>query len=970
MGLKEYKAKRNFKKTPEPAGEKKDRRGEHRFIVQKHDASHLHYDFRLEMEGVLKSWAIPKGPSMDPSVKRLAMMVEDHPVEYGKFEGIIPEGNYGAGTVMLWDEGTYHAVGIDGKEANEKALLAMLEKGNIKIAIEGKKLKGEFALIHTHTGKGNQWLLIKHRDDFASTEDVTKQDKSVVTKRSLEEIEKESGKGNTVWSSKRNDVEIKSGAAKKSAMPHDVKPMLATLVDKPFNSKEWIFEIKWDGYRAIAECNFNEIKLYSRNSISFNKNFPEVVESLRSLGLQAVLDGEVVAVDERGMARFELIQNHHRRAGNIIYYVFDILYYNGYDLTRLSLLERKEILKKILPDLLNVRFNDHIEEKGIMFYSESEKQGLEGIIAKRADSLYQAGCRVKDWLKIKTEQRQEAVICGFTEPRGGRKHLGALVLGAYENDELIYIGHSGGGFNEKHLQEIFQKLKQLVTEKCPFSKKPKTNTPVTWVKPELVCEVKFQEWTSDGKMRIPIFIDLRVDKDPKEVRREVEEKSLKLKAESEKWGTGSRKQGDRSGKREQGNGKRKAESENGSRKELIKRNYEKAKNKISESGIKSKGAEGNDGSEIGIGESVKRKAKIRKHKAGSGEREVKSGEKEEGSGKRKLESERHKAESGKRKAETENEIPGEDSKEAVVEIDRHTLKLTNLNKVYWPDEGYTKGDMIRYYEKISDYILPYLKDRPESLRRSPEGIKGFSFFQKDMPATTPEWILQKKLWSESNEADINYMFCQNKASLIYMANLGCIEINPWNSSLSNLDKPDYIVLDLDPQDVPFKETIRVAQALKEVLDKAKISGYCKTSGSRGLHIYIPMNAKYDYEQAKNFAHLIAGFVHDLVPDITSLERMPAKRKNKIYIDFLQNRSGQTLAAPYCLRPKPGAKVSAPLKWDEVKEGLDPAEFNIKTIFRRLEKIGDIFKPILGKGTDIEKVLKRLNLDYSLENKPS
>jgi bifunctional non-homologous end joining protein LigD len=907
MGLKEYKAKRNFKKTPEPAGKKNDRRGEHRFVIQKHDASHLHYDFRLEMEGVLKSWAIPKGPSMDPSVKRLAMMVEDHPIEYGKFEGIIPEGNYGAGTVMLWDEGTYHAIDTDGREANEKALLAMLHKGNIKIAIEGKKLKGEFALIHTHTGKGNQWLLIKHRDGFATTDDITKRDKSVVTNRSLEEIEKESGKGNTVWSSKRNDVEIKSEDAKKSTMPHSIKPMLATLADKSFDSKDWIYEIKWDGYRAIAECNFNKVELYSRNNISFNKNFPTIVESLRSLGVQAILDGEIVAVDEHGMARFDLIQNHQSKAGKIIYYVFDILYYNGYDMTSLPLSERKTILKKILPDLPDVRYNDHIEGKGKQFFMRAKKEGLEGIIAKRADSLYQPGTRGRDWLKLKTEKRQETVICGFTEPRGGRKHMGALVLGVYKHDELVYIGHTGGGFNEKKLTDVYRKLKQLSTDKCPFTKEPKTNTPVTWVKPQMVCEVKFQEWTSDGMMRIPVFIDLRIDKDPTEVKREVEKKSEELKAQSS--------------------------NKKGSGKKLIRRNYEKAKNKISEGNIESESAESADGAENGSGQGLKFKAKSLKRKA----------------------------ESGKKKAGEEKQkgIPEEDIKVAAIEIDKHILKLTNLDKIYWPEEGYTKGDMIRYYEKISDYILPYLKDRPESLRRSPEGISGFSFFQKDMPATTPDWIFQKKIWSESNEATINYMFCQDKATLIYMANLGCIEINPWNSRLSNLDKPDYIIIDLDPQDVPFKEVIKVAQAVKEVLDRAKIEGYCKTSGSRGLHVYIPMNAKYDYEQAKNFAHLIAGFVNELLPDITSLERMPAKRKNKVYVDFLQNRSGQTLAAPYCLRPKPGAKVSTPLKWNEVKDGLDPSDFTIKTIFSRLEKTGDIFKAILGKGIDLDKALKHL-----------
>jgi bifunctional non-homologous end joining protein LigD len=864
------------------------------------------------------------------------MMVEDHPIEYGKFEGIIPEGNYGAGTVMLWDEGTYHAIDVEGRVANEKALLEMLHKGSIKIVMEGKKLKGEFALVHTHGGKGNQWLLIKHRDKFASTEDITKKDKSVVTKRSLEQIEKESGEGNSVWGSQGNKIEIQEGI--KTTIPHNIKPMLASLVDGAFDSKEWIYEIKWDGYRAIAECNYNKVELYSRNNLSFNKNFPEIVEALRGLGIQAVLDGEVVAVDEHGMARFDLIQNHQNQASRIIYYVFDILYYKGYDIRGLPLIERKAILKKILPELPKVRYNDHVAEEGIAFYRQAEKQGLEGIIAKRANSFYQADCRSKDWLKVKTHKTQEAVICGFTEPRGGRKHLGALVLGVYEDDDLIYIGHTGGGFNEKKLQNISQKLKQLVTDKCPFNKRPKTNTEVTWLRPELVCEVKFQEWTSEGMMRIPIFIDLRIDKDPKEVKRE---KSLKLKVEKGKRKaekSGERKDKSTTLKAESGKVKANIENQEGEKgkKGLKNKDHEKTKNKISESDIKSKGSKSNAG--IKNREGVKRDEKL------------------------KAKSKKLKTETGKlSSADAIDFVPAEDSKEALVEIEGRTLKLSNLGKLYWPEEGYTKGDMIRYYDRISDYILPYLKDRPESLRRSPEGAKGFSFFQKDMPPTTPDWIFQKKIWSESNEAYINYMFCQNKASLLYMANLGCIEINPWNSRLGSLDKPDYIVIDLDPQNVPFSEVINVALAVKSVLDKMSIDGYCKTSGSRGLHIYIPMGAKYDYEQAKNFAQLIAGMVNERMPEITSVERAPAKRKNKIYLDFLQNRSGQTLAAPYCLRPKPGAKVSAPLQWEEVKEGLNPAAFTIETIFDRLEKAGDLFKPLLNnKGIDMEKVLLMLH----------
>jgi bifunctional non-homologous end joining protein LigD len=896
MGLKEYKAKRDFKKTTEPAGKEKDRKGGHRFVIQKHDASHLHYDFRLEMEGVLKSWAVPKGPSMDPSVKRLAMMVEDHPIEYGSFEGIIPEGNYGAGTVMIWDEGTYHAVDTEGREANEKTLKAMLKKGSLKFAMEGKKLKGEFALVKTRSpnGKDNQWLLIKHRDKYASEEDITKKDKSVVTKRSLERIAKESGKGSSVWRSGAHREEVDLHGATKATMPHDIKPMYATLVDKSFDEKDWIYEIKWDGYRAIAEVNYNKVEIYSRNNLSFNEYFPTVKEALQKSGIQAVFDGEIVALDENGLARFELIQNYKGTGkGNIVYYVFDLLYYNGYDLTGFPLTERKEILKKILPDVPEVRYNDHVEGNGIRFFGEAVKQGLEGIMAKRGNSIYQPGLRTKDWLKIKIHKRQEAVIAGFTEPRGGRKHLGSLVLGVYEGDELVYIGHSGGGFNEKSLEGIYKKLKPLVIKKSPFSKIPKTNMPVKWVIPQIVCEVKFQEWTAEGIMRMPIFIEIREDKEAKEVKREVEKEVKKI----------------------------------------IKN--EKTKDKISESNTKSKNSKSNSGGKAR--QPVKRNARSESNKT-----KTKYKTTAEGSGQ--LEG---------------VEVISKEKGEQMVKIENRTLKLTNLEKIYWPDEGYTKGDLINYYNKIAPFILPYLIDRPESLKRSPNGIKAPGFFQKDMPEATPEWILTKKIYSESNDADVNYMLCQDKASLIYMANLGCIEINPWNSRLASLQFPDYIVIDLDPQDVPFEQVIEVSLAVKEVLDRGGIEGYCKTSGSRGLHIYIPMGARYDYDQGKEFALLIATLVQELVPGITSLERSPAKRKNKIYLDYLQNRKGQTLAAPYCVRPKPGATVSTPLEWKEIKKDLSPSEFTINTIFKRIEKKGDIFKPVLGKGIDLAKCLENL-----------
>jgi bifunctional non-homologous end joining protein LigD len=882
--LTKYKDKRKFDKTPEPEGKVEKSKGTLRFVVQKHDASHLHYDFRLEMEGVLKSWAVPKGPSLNPEDKRLAMMVEDHPLEYGKFEGIIPEGNYGAGTVMVWDEGTYHALETPGtEEAGEKALLKGLKSGNIKFVLEGTKLKGEFTLvkIRSNTSKGNEWLLIKKKDKHASAKDVTAKDKSVLSKRSLMQIQQQSGTGKSVWHSSRikgkeEPLKKKVPELRDKALPqylsHEVAPMLATLVDKAFDSDQWLFEVKWDGYRAIAEVNQHDVNIYSRNKLSFNEAFSQVAEALKSLSIDAVLDGEIAALDKNGFAKFQLLQNFKRTGiGNIVYYVFDLLSLNGKDLRDLPLLERKKLLQNIIPENHIIRYNDHVIADGIAFYEASVKQDIEGIIAKRITSIYSEGIRTKDWVKIKTHKRQEAVIAGYTKARGGRKFFGALVLGIYKNKKLVYAGHTGGGFTQALLKETFQALTPLIRPTCPFEEVPKTNMPVTWVEPKLLCEVKFQEWTDDGHMRVPIFLGLRTDKNPTEVKAENEapiEKILKEKKPAA---------------------------------------------------------------------SPKKNKKTRV-------------EKEEAPKKKKENSPSPQSKSLK--------LPGE-TNEAIVSVDGHSLKITNLKKLYWDDPAYTKQDLIEYYDKIAPIILPYLKDRPENLKRNPNGYKDPGFFQKDMPETLPDWIETIKIYSESNDEYLNYMVCQNKASLLYMANLGCIELNPWLSRKKSIGNPDYIVIDLDPQDVGFDEVMETALCVKSVLDKAGVTGYPKTSGSRGIHIYIPLGAKYDYDQARQFAEVIASFTHGLLPDLTSMERSPAKRKHKVYLDFLQNRTGQTLAAPYCVRPRAGATVSTPLLWSEIKPGLSPAMFDIKNIFKRIEKKGDLFKEVLTGNTDVSFALKKL-----------
>jgi DNA ligase D-like protein (predicted ligase)/DNA ligase D-like protein (predicted 3'-phosphoesterase) len=524
MGLKEYAAKRKFEKTPEPAPGAAAEGHRLIFVVHKHAARALHYDLRLELEGVLKSWAVPKGPSLDPVLKRLAVMVEDHPFAYKDFEGVIPEGNYGAGSVIIWDRGFYRHPAARNELENEQLLLAGLKKGDLKFVLEGEKLRGEFALVRTKKDE-RSWLLLKKKDPFATQEDILRQNRSVATAMTLEEVLEAGGsrsfRQKKISQIRRHEAEESEAELPLSPMPHHIRPMLATPAQEPFDHPEWLFEVKWDGYRAVAETREGEVSLYSRNLLPLNEKFSPVAESLRKFGFEAVLDGEIVVVDDQGEPGFELLQNYRKTGkGHLLYYVFDLLHFQGHDLTGLPLVKRKEFLKKILPPSPKIRFSDHVENDGVLFFRAVKEKGLEGIIAKHGQSSYQIGQRSRQWLKIKTQLTQEGVIAGFTAPRGGRRHFGTLVLGVYEGDEFICIGHAGGGFGAKQLEEIRAQLESLVQAECPFEIRPETGPSVTWVRPELVCEVAFRGWTVDGVMRQPSFLRLREDKDPREVVRE------------------------------------------------------------------------------------------------------------------------------------------------------------------------------------------------------------------------------------------------------------------------------------------------------------------------------------------------------------------------------------------------------------------------------------------------------------------
>ncbi|QEC74693.1 DNA ligase D [Mucilaginibacter ginsenosidivorax] len=906
MGLKEYIKKRDFKKTSEPkAGASKD--NDHLiFVVQKHDASRLHYDFRLEMDHVLKSWAVPRGPMLDPKVKHLAMMVEDHPFDYLNFEGIIPEGEYGGGTVIVWDEGTYEPIEpIKGKKAQEKAMLKQLASGQLKIKLHGEKLNGEFALVKTHGMGENAWLMIKHKDEFATGDDVTKQDKSVLSGKTIETMAKTSEK---VWQhgheegvapeqeladkiettepeTTKSDIVKILKSAPKSKVPTNIKPMKATLLDEPFDQPGWLFEVKWDGYRAISVLDKKEgASLISRNNLPFEKYYP-INDALKKWNMNAVLDGELLVLNEKGISNFGAMQNWRSEAdGNLVYYIFDILWYEGKNLTGLPLKDRQAILQSILPTE-----NDHIRQSkvfdanGIDFFAAAERMGLEGIIAKKADSVYTSDLRSKEWLKVKVQRRQEVVIAGFTKNEGTGKSFSALILGVHDKkSELKFVGKVGTGFSDKLQKEMMGQFIPLITEKSPFDFEVDVDKPTrfrpkrlgakpTWLKPELVCEVGFAEVTSDGVFRQASFKGMRIDKNAKDVILEKPAHTEETVAETDQ------------------------ENEAQTKKSASKTKKPELK--------------------LDPVKNTERKTLLN---------------------------------------------PTEDTQ--TKKIYGHELKFNHVTKLYWPEDKVTKGDMLNYYYKVGELMMPYLKDRPMSLNRFPGGIHGQSFYQKNVTDKAPDWA--ETFDHVTDEGKVTkYLVGTDEASLLWMNSLGCIEINPWFSRAQTPDNPDYCVIDLDPDKHTYDQVVEAARITKEILDAIDVPSYPKTSGSTGMHIYIPLGAKYTYQQSQLFANIVVKLVHKQIPDYTSLERSIAARNGKMYLDFLQNRPGATIAGPFSLRPKPGATVSTPLSWDEVKPGLTIQHFNIRNAMDRFKETGDLFKGVLGKGIDLEETLKKVKSKF-------
>jgi bifunctional non-homologous end joining protein LigD len=870
--LEEYKRKRHFDRTPEPSGEPEPATGPIQdkpapaakrtrlpkpklpqlevrpgakhgdtFVVQKHRATRLHYDFRLAIDGTLKSWAVPKGPSLNSADKRLAVQTEDHPLDYANFEGKIPEGNYGAGTVMVWDRGTFSVIG-------DASASKQIERGEIKFNLSGEKLHGSFVLVKLkHSEKGNEWLFIKHKD---ASEDpawnIDGHDGSVLTGRTIKEIAEE-------LPPKREANPIQPGeldGARKSAMPPHVEPMLATLGEHAFSDPNWLFEIKWDGVRALARIEDSALTLRSRNGADITKRYPELAVLPQAFAAsQAIVDGEIVALDERGLSSFERLQERmHVRAPSehlvsqtpVVYFAFDLLYCDGYDLRKAPLLERKQLLQRLVHASERFRYADHQMEHGKELFELAKQTGLEGIVAKCADSPYVSD-RSAYWMKLKVTNTLDAAVGGGTASRTPALPFGSLLLGLYQGKKLRFIGHVGSGFDGKKLEEISGKLKELATADCPFDVVPKTNEKPSWVEPALVARVKFSGWTQEHVLRHPVFLALREDARPTDCRWESEAEPVTTSP-------------------------------------AIVRAPQVT------------------------GKVLDTKAQIE-------------------------------AELFKGHAET-----------VTIELDGKRVRLSHLNKVYFPESGYTKRELLAYYYRNADFILPFLRDRPLVLRRYPDGIKGQAFFQKDMREGLPDWFQTVLVDSEERGKQIHYATADDHASLLFLTSLGCIDHNPWSSRNEDLEHPDYFFFDLDPSEgTEFSVAVTIAGALHEKLQELRLASFLKTSGATGIHIYIPVEPVYTYEQLRTFAEIVARTVTSEHPNLVTNERSVAKRPaGRILIDVQQNAHGRPLAAPYAVRAFPKAPVSAPILPQELRKNLRPETLNIKTVFARLKEKGDLW----------------------------
>lgn len=838
----------------------------------------MHFDTRLEHNGVLLSWAVPRGPSLDPAKKRLAVQTEDHPIDYGEFEGVIPSG-YGAGTVMLWDIGTYEWI----KESAEDFERSRL-RGDIKFRLHGTKISGEFALIHIGE-RGRQyggssdgdknWLLIKKRDDsVVEGFEAIDIDVSVKTGRSLAQIAAEGGGDPREMRRAARSRTTPAVSAPQAAPPALVQappPMLATPMDHPFSRDGWLFELKYDGIRAMVTVAGDLVRITGRRGLDETARYPEA-QAIRAgiRARQAIVDGELVVLDADGHPSFERIQQRigvsrepdvRRVAAEhpVTFVAFDLLEIDGRDLLSTELRIRKKTLRETIVDSPHILFAEHVERDGTSLFEVARESGIEGIVGKRADSLYRPGIRSQDWVKIKSWLSQSCVIAGYTAGRGRRTNqIGALILAVLEGDRLFHCGQVGTGFDEKTLRDLRERLRPLQVKTSPLDVTPKTSEPATWVKPELVCEVRFAGWTRDGILRHPAYRTLRLDQRPEDTVREVV-----VKTEP-------------------------AETPRPARERAA-------------------------ASPRGGGEGPAPRQDPEDQAALSTLRTLKGN--------------------------------------AHWEIAGRRLPLTNLDKVLWPADGITKRDMIEYYVRMAPYMLPYLRDRPLSMQVFPDGIDGKSFWRKDKPTHAPEWI---ESWTYHGEKSKTYILVNEVATLAWVANAGVIDLHPWHSRFDTPNEPDWAVFDLDPfEPATFGDVIDIAKLVKAALDHYGMHGVAKTSGQTGLQIYVPVRRGPDYAAVRNWVEEVGRAIDQAAPGRVSWEWAVARRTGRIRIDYTQNIINKTLAAPYSLRPTPGAPVSTPIAWEELDDpGLRPDRWNIATIAERVAEKGDLFAPALQADQDL------------------
>jgi bifunctional non-homologous end joining protein LigD len=900
--LEEYRRKRDFNQTPEPSGEPAERPESarsawdqlphgRRFCVQKHRATRMHFDFRLEHDGVLLSWAVPRGPSLDPGKKRLAVQTEDHPIDYGEFEGVIPSG-YGAGTVMLWDIGTFEWVKESAEDFDRSRL-----KGDIKFRLQGTKISGEFALVHigergrryggSSDGEKN-WLMIKKRDaSVVEGFEAIDLDVSVKTGRSLAEIAGDGG---------GDPREMRRAARARTAAPAETAvaspgliaapaPMLAASVEQPFSREGWLFELKYDGVRAMVSVAGDEVRITGRRGGDETGRYPES-QAIRAgiRARQAVVDGELVVLDADGKPSFERMQQRinvtrdidiRRVAAEhpVTFVAFDLLELDGRDLLTTELRIRKKTLRETIVDSAHVLFAEHVERDGTSLFEVARGSGIEGIVGKRADSLYHPGTRTPEWVKIKSWLSQSCVIAGYTAGRGRRTNqLGALILAVLDGTRLVHCGQVGTGFDEKTLLDLRSRLKPLEIARCALDVTPKTSEPATWVTPELVCDVRFADWTRDGNLRHPAYRTLRLDQTVEDSRRETPRQDAPLTATAMPSG----------------------------------------------------------------------------HPAGEAGRPAKGTTQPVPEAKPSNTPSRQDLDDPSAQALADlRTLKGN----AHWEIAGRRLPLTNLDKVLWPADGITKRDMIEYYVRMAPYMLPYLRDRPLSMQVFPDGINGKSFWRKDKPAHAPAWI---ESWTYHGEKTKTYIVVNEVATLAWVANAGVIDLHPWHSRIDAPNDPDWAVFDLDPfEPATFQEVIDIAKLVKAALDHYGMHGVVKTSGQTGLQIYVPIRRGPDYSAVRHWVEEVGRAIDQAAPGRVSWEWAVAKRTGRIRIDYTQNIINKTLAAPYSLRPAPAAPVSTPLAWEELDDpDLRPDRWTIATIAERVAATGDLFAPALLADQDI------------------